>query len=125
MSENDLRSLNNIPQRMLIRAGSTLLVPRPVGLSRDVTVQAADNGQVSLSPEITLRKTTVKAGKHDTVASMAKRYGVSADNVAQWNHVGTTTSFAPKQSVVMYLPVKKARVTPHGTKGKPKRTAPH
>ena len=121
MSENDLRTLNNIPQRMLIRAGSTLLVPRPAGLSRDVTVQAADNGQVTLSPEITLRKTTVKAAKNDTVASMAKRYGVSAANVAEWNRVGTTASFKPKQPVVLYLPVKKARGTASASKVKPKR----
>jgi membrane-bound lytic murein transglycosylase D len=102
-----------------------LLVPRPVGLSRDVTVQAADNGQVTLSPEVITRKTTVKAGKHDTVASLAKRYGVSAANVAEWNHVSVTAGFSPKQSVVLFLPVKKARGAAHATKGKPSRVAPH
>jgi membrane-bound lytic murein transglycosylase D len=122
MSESDLRALNNIPQRMMIRAGSTLLVPRPVGLSRDVTVQVADNGQVALAPEIITRKTTVRAGKHDTVASIAKRYNVSAANVAEWNRVSSNASFAPKQSVVLFLPVKKRSVA-HAGKSKATRVA--
>jgi membrane-bound lytic murein transglycosylase D len=94
---------------MMIRAGSTLLVPRPVGLSRDVTLRIADNGQLSLSREVVLRRTIVKAGKNDTVASMAKRYRVNAASVADWNKVSTSASFKPEQQVVMYLPAQQNR----------------
>jgi membrane-bound lytic murein transglycosylase D len=109
MSEADLRYVNNIPQRMLIRAGSTLLVPRPANLARDVTTRIADNGQLSLSREVVLQRTVVKAGKNDTVASIAKRYRVNAANVADWNKVSTSASFKPDQQVVMFLPAQPAR----------------
>ena len=77
MSEAELRAVNAIPPRMLIRAGSTLLVRRGNGLNTDVSEHVADHAQLSLAPEVVLRQQTVKAGKKDTVASLAKKYGVS------------------------------------------------
>ncbi len=106
MSESELRSVNNIPPRMLIKQGSTLLVPRSVRIEKDVPVHVADNGQVSLSPEIVLRKTSVRAGKSDSVASIAKRYALSVASVAQWNNVTSSAGFRKGQAVVVYLPVK-------------------
>ena len=106
MSENDLRSVNNIPPRMLIKAGSTLLVPRSAKVTNDVTSHVADNAQISLAPEIVTRRTTVKARKGETVASLAKRYGLSSVNVAEWNSTSVTSAFKLGQQVVVYLPVK-------------------
>lgn len=106
MTESELRAINNIPPRMLIKAGSALLVRRSLGLDVDVSERVADNGQLSLSPEILLRKTTVKAGKKDTVASVAKRFRVSVQSVAEWNQVSATASFKPGQKVVLHLPAK-------------------
>jgi membrane-bound lytic murein transglycosylase D len=64
MSEADFRSINNIPPRMLIKAGSALLVPRGVNMLGDVTAQVADNGKLDLSPEaIAKRKAAAKGGK--------------------------------------------------------------
>ncbi len=109
MSEADLRSVNAIPARMVIRAGSALLVPRPARLMQDVTEKVADNGQMSLQPEVVLRRTTVKAGKRDTVTSVAKRYKVGAAQVAQWNKVSANATFKPGQQVVLYVPVSTVR----------------
>jgi membrane-bound lytic murein transglycosylase D len=106
MDEVQLRSLNNIPPRMLIKAGSTLLVPRGARTEQDVSASVADSAQVSLAPEIVLRKSAIKARKGDTVASIAKRYGQSAAQVAQWNKVSSGASFKTNQAVVMYLPAK-------------------
>ncbi|RYX98102.1 MAG: LysM peptidoglycan-binding domain-containing protein [Comamonadaceae bacterium] len=106
MSENDLRAINNIPPRMLIKAGSTLLVPRGAKVEQDVTGHVADNAQVSLAPEIVTRRTTVKARKGESVASIAKRYGLSAASVAQWNEVSAASKFKVGQQVVVFLPVK-------------------
>lgn len=106
MSEADLRAVNNIPPRMLIKAGSTLLVPRSSKVEDDVTSNVADNAQVSLAPEIVTRHTTVKARKGETVASIAKRYGLSASNVAEWNSVGSATAFKLGHQVVLFLPVR-------------------
>ena len=105
MSENDLRSLNNIPPRMLIKAGSALMVPRTT-TRQDVSAHLADNGQIALTPEIVTRRATVRAGKRDTVRSIAKRYRVSADNVADWNDVKASAAFKAGQQVVVYLPVR-------------------
>ena len=107
MSEADLRSVNNIPPRMLIKAGSTLLVPRSANVENDVTGHVADNAQVLLAPEIITRRTTVKARKGESVPSIAKRYGLSTSSVAEWNNVGTSAAFKLGHQVVVFLPVKR------------------
>ncbi|MEO5670582.1 MAG: transglycosylase SLT domain-containing protein, partial [Ramlibacter sp.] len=106
MSEGDLRSVNTIPPRMLIKAGSVLIVPRSAKMQDDVTSQVADNGQLNLAPENVTRRTTVKAGKRDTVASVARRYRLNAAEVAEWNGVGATAEFKSGQQVVVFLPVR-------------------
>jgi membrane-bound lytic murein transglycosylase D len=64
MSEADFRAINNIPPRMIIKAGSALLVPRSAGMLGDVTAQVADNGKLDLSPEaVAKRKAAAKGGK--------------------------------------------------------------
>lgn len=105
MAEAELRSINNIPAKMVIRAGSTLLVPRSTRMEQDVTEKVADNGQVSLAPEVVLKRTTVRAGRGETVASIARKFKVSTGNVAQWNKVGTAAGFKSGQQVVLFLPV--------------------
>jgi membrane-bound lytic murein transglycosylase D len=65
MSEADFRAINNIPPRMLIKAGSALLVPRHANVLGDVTAQVADNGKLDLSPEaVAKRKAAAKGGKN-------------------------------------------------------------
>jgi membrane-bound lytic murein transglycosylase D len=117
MDEAQFRSMNNIPPRMLIKAGSTLLVPRGARMEQDVSAQVADNAQIALAPEIVLRKATVKARRGDTVASIASRYRVSAAQVAQWNKISAGTALKANQVVVMYLPVK-AKAGVRGKSGK-------
>jgi membrane-bound lytic murein transglycosylase D len=109
MSEADLRSMNNIPPRMLIKAGSALMVPRANTTRQDVSSHLADNGQVALTPEIVTRRTTVRAGKGETVASIARRYKLTAANVADWNDVRANAAFKVGQQVVVYLPVRQAQ----------------
>ncbi|QTN28552.1 transglycosylase SLT domain-containing protein [Rhodoferax sp. AJA081-3] len=104
ISEAEFRAVNAIPPRVLIKAGSSLLVPRTDSIKDDVAVKLADNGQLSLAPEVVLRRTTVKAGKGDSVASIARKFRVQADQVAQWNKVGASASFKPGQQVVVFLP---------------------
>ena len=106
MDENELRSVNNIPPRMLITAGSTLLIPRSAKRQDDVAVHVADNAHMALAPEIVLKRTVVKAKKKDSVALLARRYNVTAANVAQWNKISATAALSNKQSVVLFLPMK-------------------
>jgi membrane-bound lytic murein transglycosylase D len=114
MSEGDLRSVNAIPPRMLIKAGSVLIVPRSAKMQDDVTSHVADNGQLNLAPEQVTRRTLVKANKHETVASLARRYKLNPAQVAEWNQVGASASFKAGQQVIVFLPVRAAsRSTGH------------
>ena len=127
MSESDLRSLNRIPPRMLIKAGSALMVPRSAAIRQDVSSHLADNGQMAFAPEVVTRRTTVRAGKGETVASIARRYKLTAASVADWNDVRLNAAFKAGQQVVVYLPVRPAqarsgkstgkRATAHARKG--------
>lgn len=103
MSEPEFRSINAIAPRMLIRAGSTLLIPRAPDMHHDIAERVADQGQVSVTPEAILKRTTIKAGRGDTVATIAKRYKLEAEQVARWNKTNPGAAFRAGQSVVLML----------------------
>ena len=106
ISESQLRELNRIPQRMLVKAGSTLLVPRSQHREQDVSESVADNAMISLAPDVPpVKRVYIKAGKRDTVASIARRYRLPAYQVAQWNRVSQGARLKRHQSVVLYVPV--------------------
>ena len=104
MSEAELRSVNNIPPRMSLRAGSSLLVPRTGQRNSDVPLHVADNAQLNLQPEMVLRRSVVKARKGDNLARLAQRYGVSAVSVAGWNKLAVNAALKPGQRVTLMLP---------------------
>jgi peptidoglycan lytic transglycosylase D len=104
MDEEEFREVNRIPARMLIRSGSTLLVPRRNGIIADISSTVADNATITLAPDAPpLRKVSLRAGRRDSVESVARRYRVSPTQVAQWNNTGSGAKFAPGQTVVVYL----------------------
>lgn len=111
MSEGDLREVNRIPPRMLVKAGSTLLVPRTARRDTDVSPELADNATLALAPDLPpMRKVTFRAGKRgDTVAAVARRYRVSPASVAQANRTTAQGRFAAGQQVVVLVP-QRARV---------------
>ena len=112
MSEAALRDVNRIPPRMLVKAGSTLLVPRSEQRTTDVAENVAENAMMQLSPDVPPRRRVVlKARKADTVASIARRYRVSASQVAEWNAVTTIARFKPGAAIVVYQPARRAVTT--------------
>ncbi len=112
MSEALLCDVNRIPPRMLVKAGSTLLVPRSEQRQTDVAEHVADNATMLLAPEAPPRRRVVlKAGKADTVASIAKRYRVGAAQVAEWNAVGAAARFKAGTSIVVYPATRRAAST--------------
>lgn len=127
MSESDFRSVNAIPPRVVIKAGSSLLVPRTDAVKQDVAVKDADNGQLSVAPEVVLKRSAVRARKGDTVASIARKYRVNADQVAHWNKVASSASFKIGQQIVVYLPPSQSRRSSGGKRSThtsaPRRTA--
>lgn len=107
MSESALREVNRIPPKMLVKAGSTLLVHRSEHRERDVSEALADNAMMALAPDVPpLRRMTLKAGKRDTVRTVAKRYGLSVEQVASWNKVGASARFKRGEQIVVYVPNK-------------------
>ena len=142
MSEKELRDINRIPNGVMIKAGSTLLVPRPASVRHDVTEHVADTAQLNLSPLPLLARRSVRAGKGDTVASVARRYRVPVSNVAEWNDVATSATFRTGQAITLYVAArgkgptkvattgrsgqgKKPAVAKARSKGKPVKVAKH
>lgn len=115
MAEDELRSINKIPPRMMVKAGSALLVPRTSKQQADVSSKVADNGQLSLTPEQVLRKQFIKARKKDTLESMAKRYKVSVEQLAQWNGLSKTSALKPGQKLVIMVSGKARKTASSGS----------
>ena len=131
MDEQDLREMNNIPRGMVIKSGSTVLVRRGNGATTAVASHVVNNAQLAYAPEIVLRRTSVRARKGDSIASVAARYDLPAATVAGWNHASAGARLKPGQAVVLFLPVRASTAAaregaeharpapPHGRAGRP------
>jgi membrane-bound lytic murein transglycosylase D len=86
-----------------------LLVHRKWPLDNDVTEFIADNAQLALAPEITLKRIMVTARKGDTLASLAARHGVSAANLVTWNKLKPQANLSAGQSLAVLVPFQSAR----------------
>ena len=107
MSETSLREVNKIPPRMLVRGGSTLLVPRNERSDADVPGDVADHATMLLVSDVPpRRRSVVRARRNESVAALAGRYGVSPSSVAEWNKVAPSARFKAGESVTVYLPAK-------------------
>lgn len=127
MTAEQLRAVNGIPPRMLVKAGSTLLVPRTSRKDSNVAEHLADNGHLLLAPEVVLRKIFVTARQGDNMALLAARHGVSAANLATWNDLHPQSKLTAGKKLAVFVPSKENRrvskTAPGSTgagKGKPK-----
>jgi membrane-bound lytic murein transglycosylase D len=110
MSEASLKDINHIPAKMLVKAGSTLLVPRAPHREQDVSEALADNAVMSLAPDLPpMKRISARAGRRgDTLASMARRLKVNPQQLAQWNRLSPSAKLKPGQTVVAFVPVRPA-----------------
>lgn len=109
ISTDQLRAVNGIPLRMMVKAGSTLLVPRPLQKESNVAEHLADNGHLLLAPEVVLRKVFISARQGDTLAVLAARHGVSAASLATWNGLKPNANLAPGKKLAVLVPSKESR----------------
>ena len=125
MAEPQLREVNRIPPRLLIKKGSTLLVPRAATAEVDVAEHIAQNALLAFAPEARpSRRVSVAARQGDTVASVARRHAVSPQLVARWNHKASATApFRAGQQVVLHLPPKQRVDAARSAAAQPKATA--
>jgi membrane-bound lytic murein transglycosylase D len=118
LPETQLREINKIPPRMLVKAGSTLLVPRHGRNAQDVPEHVADNGQILLAQEVKLRTLRVKARAGESVQQLAARHRVNANDVAVWNNLSLKSVLKAGQSLVLQVPStsrKVVRAAPRST----------
>ncbi|VVE82788.1 transglycosylase SLT domain-containing protein [Pandoraea sputorum] len=103
-----IRSVNNIAPRMRLKAGSTLLVPRSDDIDQDISASVASSAVLALEPDLPdTRKVMVRARKHDTLAGVASRSGVSVAQIKSWNRLRRDT-LTSGQLLVLHVPVKDA-----------------
>lgn len=109
MPVQQLRSVNGIPARMLVKAGSTLLVTRSGYKDKDVSEHLADNGHLLLAPDVRLRKISIPIRQGDNLARLASRHGVTAANLIAWNNLKPNARLITGQKLAVYVPSKNTR----------------
>ena len=84
-----IREVNAIPPNMHPKAGSTVLVPKPLTeIDNDIGREVADIATLAYEPdEPPRKKMTIRAGKRDTVAGIAARYKVEPEEIRRWNNL--------------------------------------
>ena len=112
-----IREVNNIPPRMVLKAGSTILVPRPEEQERDIAQEVAESAKLAMEPDRPLtRRISVKVGRHDTLASIAAHNGVSVEDLKSWNKLSRDT-VSRGQSLALHVPTH-TRITQAEARGK-------
>lgn len=84
-----LREVNHIPPKMVLKEGSTILVPRTEETSdAQIAPELADNAKMVVEPDIPpTRRISFRAGRSDTVQSVARRYRVNVADIRHWNQL--------------------------------------
>jgi membrane-bound lytic murein transglycosylase D len=101
MPEKELRAINNIPPRMLVRKGSTLLVRKHKETQADVPAKIADNARLALAPQFSRQKIRVKRGQ--TLSHISDQYGVSVATLMKWNNLKSPRSLRAGQSLIVKI----------------------
>lgn len=114
-----IREVNNIPPKMLLKAGSTILVPRTEGVSqKDITQDVADNATLAMTPDVPdSKRINVTVKKQDSINSIAKRYKVSIAQIRNWNNL-RNDKLASGQKLELHVPFRTASTTRTASKSK-------
>ncbi|MBI3712227.1 MAG: transglycosylase SLT domain-containing protein [Burkholderiales bacterium] len=102
---DQLREVNAIPAKMLVKAGSTLLVPKKEHSSEEnIPQHIAEQAQLNLESGKRTKTLKLRASSRDTLASLARRYHVSTSDIKSWNQL-KRDQIKAGQSIVLQLPV--------------------
>jgi membrane-bound lytic murein transglycosylase D len=106
-TEEVIRQVNNIPPRMVLKAGSTILVPTTAVSTQDnLTAEVAERARVMFEPDgPATRLISVKVQRNDSLKSLAKRHNVSIAQLKQWNNIKSNT-LASGQTLEIHVPVR-------------------
>jgi membrane-bound lytic murein transglycosylase D len=99
-----LMETNKIPRGMRLKPGSTVVVPRDDD-DEDISADVAENAVLAMEPNVPdTRKVLIRIRRHESLASVAGRYGVSVRQLSAWNK-GRRSTLSPGQTLVLHLPV--------------------
>jgi membrane-bound lytic murein transglycosylase D len=112
-----IREANNIPPKMALKAGSTIIVPKPEHLAdTNISSVVADNATMVVVPDVPDRKRfMVKVGNKDTLSSIARRHKVSVAQIKSWNGLSRDIIMVG-QSLELHVPARVATAKPTGKK---------
>lgn len=100
-----LMAVNKIPAGMRLKSGSTVLVPKTDDDDEDISADVAENAVLAIEPDVPdTRKVLIRVRRHETMAAVARRYGVSVAQIKRWNKT-RRDRLAPGQRVVLHVPV--------------------
>ncbi len=73
LNPETIRDVNNIPRGMRIRAGSTVLIPKPPGKQSDIPEYLAEHGQLKLDKAVPPKPKTSKPAQASTASKSAPK----------------------------------------------------
>lgn len=117
-----IREVNNIPPKMVLKAGSTVLVPRTDDTAqKDITQEVADNATLAMAPDAPdTKRINVTVKKKDTINTLASRYKVTIAQIKSWNNL-SHDKLASGQKLELHVPYK-AAVASNKSKAAPSKT---
>lgn len=106
VDSDTLMAVNRIPAGMRLKPGSTLLVPKDDGDDEDISADVAENAVLAMEPDVPdTRKMLIRVRRGQSIAAVARRYGVTVAQVKAWNHTRRDTVKAG-QRLVLHVPVR-------------------
>jgi membrane-bound lytic murein transglycosylase D len=109
VSAEHLREANRIPKRNKLAAGSTILIPRDETMADDIAPEKL-TAALSLVPERSgQRMITYRVRRGDTLTSVARRYGVTADEIVEMNRLRSRELFAGQRLNLAVAPAPAAK----------------
>ncbi|WP_230089463.1 transglycosylase SLT domain-containing protein [Herminiimonas contaminans] len=115
-----IREVNNIPPKMVLKAGSTVLVPRTDETAqKDITQEVADNATLAMAPDVPdTKRINVTVKKKDTINTLASRYKVTIAQIKSWNNL-SHDKLASGQKLELHVPYKAAVASNNKSKAAP------
>lgn len=88
-TEQIIRSVNHIPPRMVLKYGSTILVPaNNVAGVQAITPELAERAKIAYGPAVApTKKLTIHVKNKDSLSALAKKHNVTVGQIKQWNNI--------------------------------------
>lgn len=100
-----VRRVNWIPSGMRIKAGSTVVVPRPYGSNENIPHATVSDAHLAFEPDIPdFRKIKVAVRKGDTPATIAARLRTEKTKLLEWNSTLASKKLLAGSTVQLNLP---------------------